>query len=82
MLLNLILLYASGEEQVALFLIALSLALLVGWWGSKRRIGFGWAFLLALINLFIGIIAVLCSSKKDKVHFSEVKKEDIERNTK
>ena len=33
---------------------------------STRKIGFGWAFGLSLINLFIGIIAVLCSKKIEK----------------
>lgn len=50
-------------EQVFLFIIASSLALFVGIWGSTRRIGFGLAFGLSLINIFIGIIAVACSNK-------------------
>lgn len=53
-------------EKVFLFIIAISLALLVGKWGSSRKIGFGWAFGLSLFNLFIGIIAVACSKKKEK----------------
>lgn len=52
-------------EQAFLFIIALSLALLVGKWGSTRKIGFGWAFFLSLFNIFIGIIAVACSKKLD-----------------
>lgn len=52
-------------EQAFLFIIAISLALLVGKWGSTRKIGFGWAFGLSLFNLFIGIIAVACSKKKE-----------------
>lgn len=52
-------------EQAFLFIIAISLALLVGKWGSTRKIGFGWAFGLSLINLLIGIIAVACSKKKE-----------------
>lgn len=51
-------------EQAFFFLIAISLALLVGLWGSKRKIGFGWAFGLSVLNLIIGIIAVACSKKK------------------
>lgn len=50
-------------EQVFLFIIAISLALLVGKWGSTRKIGFGRAFGLSLFNLLIGIIAVACSKK-------------------
>lgn len=51
-------------DQLFLFVIALSLAFLVGKWGESRKIGFGWAFGLSLINLFVGIIAVACSKKK------------------
>lgn len=52
-------------EQFLVLIIAVSLALLVGKWGSTRKIGFGWAFGLSLFNLFLGIIAVACSKKKD-----------------
>lgn len=52
-------------DSAFLFIIAISLAFLVGKWGSTRKIGFGWAFGLSLFNLFIGIIAVACSKKKD-----------------
>lgn len=52
-------------DQVFLFIIAISLALLVGKWGSTRKIGFGWAFGLSLFNLIIGIIVVACSKKKE-----------------
>ena len=50
-------------ESLFFFIIAIALAYAVGCWGSTRKIGFGWAFGLSLINLFIGIIAVLCSKK-------------------
>lgn len=53
-------------ERAFFFIIAISLALLVGKWGSTRKIGFWWAFCLSFINLFIGIIAVACSKKKEK----------------
>ena len=53
-------------ERLFLLFIAVSLAFAVGCWGSTRKIGFGWAFGLSLINLFIGIIAVLCSKKIEK----------------
>lgn len=50
-------------ERAVLLLIALGLALAVGYWGSKRKIGFGFAFFLSLLNIFVGIIAVACSKK-------------------
>ena len=53
-------------ESLFFFVIAVALAYAVGCWGSTRKIGFGWAFGLSLINLFIGIIAVACSKKKVK----------------
>lgn len=53
-------------ESIFFFVIAVALAYAVGCWGSTRKIGFGWAFGLSLINLFIGIIAVACSKKKEK----------------
>lgn len=52
-------------ERLFFLCIALSLAALVGKWGSTRKIGFGWAFGLSVINLFVGIIAVACSKKLD-----------------
>ena len=53
-------------EKIFILFIAISLALLVGKWGSTKKIGFGWAFGLSIFNLIIGIIAVACSKKKDK----------------
>ena len=53
-------------ESLLFFVISVALAYAVGCWGSTRKIGFGWAFGLSLINLFIGIIAVACSKKKEK----------------
>ena len=53
-------------ESLFFFVIAVALAYAVGCWGSTRKIGFGWEFGLSLINLFIGIIAVACSKKKEK----------------
>ncbi len=58
-------------EQLFLLFIAVSLAFAVGCWGRTRKIGFGWAFALSLINVFIGIVAVLFSKKKDSVDFVE-----------
>ena len=31
--------------------------------GSKRKIGFGWALVISLLNVVIGLIVVLCSKK-------------------
>ncbi len=57
-------------ERVFFLVIAVSLAFAVGCWGRTRKIGFGWAFALSLLNLLIGIIAVAFSKKlendKDK----------------
>ena len=38
-------------DKVFFFIVALMLALLVGMWGNTRKIGFGWAFGLSLLNL-------------------------------
>lgn len=53
-------------ERLFLLIIAVSLAYAVGCWGRTRKIGFGWAFGLSLINIFVGIIAVACSKRIDK----------------
>lgn len=50
-------------EQVFFLIIAIALAYAVGCWGRTRKIGFGWAFGLSLINILIGIIAVAFSKK-------------------
>ena len=62
-------------ERLFLLVIAVSLAYAVGRWGRTRKIGFGWAFGLSLINIFIGIIAVALSKKKDDVDFVEMNKD-------
>lgn len=54
-------------EQGILLIIAISLALGVGYLGSKRKIGFGLAFFIALLNVVVGLIAVLCSKKIENV---------------
>lgn len=61
-------------ETAFFFIIAVLLALGVGYLGSKRKIGFGWAFVLALFNLFLGLIVVLCSKRNDALDFEDVKK--------
>lgn len=53
-------------EKLFFFVIAVGLAFCVGLMGRNRKIGFGWAFLLALLNVFLGLIVVLCSKKKSK----------------
>ncbi|MBQ8051085.1 MAG: hypothetical protein IJ197_05860 [Bacteroidaceae bacterium] len=58
-------------EVLLLFVIAISLALAVGCWGSTRKIGFGWAFALSFFNLLIGIIAVACSKKLENEEKSD-----------
>ena len=50
-------------ETLFFLVIAVSLAYAVGCWGKTRKIGFGWAFGLSLVNLLIGIVAVACSKK-------------------
>lgn len=47
-------------------IIAVALAYGVGLLGRDRKIGFGWAFVLSLINVFLGFIVVLCSKKKNE----------------
>lgn len=58
-----------------LLIIAVGLAYGVGCLGRNRKIGFGWAFAFALINVILGLIIVLCSKKKD-VEFVEMNKEE------
>lgn len=55
------------KELESLFFLAISIGLAygVGCLGRKRKIGFGWAFGLSLINLILGLIITLCSKKKD-----------------
>lgn len=63
-------------DQAVLFIIAVALAYGVGCLGRNRKIGFGWAFFLSLINVFLGLIVVLCSKKNSSVDFIDIKKED------
>lgn len=53
-------------ETLVLLIISVLLAYGVGCMGRKRKIGFGLAFFLSLLNLIIGLIAVLCSKKIEK----------------
>ena len=50
-------------EKIILLVIAVSLAYGVGCLGRTRKIGFGLAFAISLLNVVIGLIAVLCSKK-------------------
>lgn len=64
-------------EAIFFFIIAVALAYGVGCLGKNRKIGFGWAFFLSLINVFLGLIVVLCSKKKSNdVDFVDIKKEE------
>lgn len=51
------------EERMMLLVIALALAIGVGFLGRKRKIGFWLAFAISFLNCIIGLIAVLCSKK-------------------
>lgn len=54
-------------EHLFLLFIAVGLAYGVGCLGRTRKIGFGLAFAISLLNVVIGLIAVLCSKKIDNV---------------
>ena len=60
-------------ETIFLLVIAVGLAFGVGCLGRTRKIGFGLAFVISLFNVFIGLVAVLCSKKIENV---EPKKEE------
>jgi len=62
-------------EGILLLVVAVALAYGVGCMGRNRKIGFGWAVFVALINVILGLIIVLCSKKKD-VSFVDMNKED------
>ena len=61
-------------ERIFFFIIAVSLAYGVGCMGRNRRIGFGWAFSLSFLNVFIGLVAVLLSKK---IPLNEINKVEI-----
>ena len=63
-------------ERAFFLIIAVSLAYGVGCMGRKRRIGFGWAFGLQLLNVFIGLIAVLISKKLPQDEIGKVERKD------
>lgn len=63
-------------EKVFFFGLALLLAYGVGCMGRSRKIGFGWAFGLSLLNVFIGLIAVLISDKIPQDEIDEKKENE------
>lgn len=63
-------------ERAFFLIIAVSLAYGVGCMGRKRKIGFGWAFGLSLLNVFIGLIAVLISKKLPQDEIGKVERKD------
>ena len=63
-------------ERAFFLIIAVSLAYGVGCMGRKRRVGFGWAFGLSLLNVFSGLIAVLISKKLPQDEIGKVERKD------
>ncbi|MBO7586254.1 MAG: hypothetical protein J6T13_03625 [Bacteroidales bacterium] len=59
-------------EYILLLIIAVGLAFGVGCLGRTRKIGFGLAFVISLLNVVIGLIAVLCSKKIENVEPKEM----------
>lgn len=65
-------------ERAFFLIIAVTLAFGVGCMGRNRKIGFGWAFGLSLLNVFIGLVAVLLSKKIPSDERNKVEgKEDL-----
>lgn len=65
-------------ERLLFIVIAFAIAFGIGCLGSKRKIGFGLAFGLSLLNAIIGLIAVLCSKKLDKTEKETKKRKEME----
>lgn len=64
-------------ESIFFFVIAVALAYGVGCLGRTRKIGFGWAFFLSLINVILGLIVVLCSKRNSNdIDFVDIKKKE------
>lgn len=61
------------EDRFFLLIIAIGIAYAIGCWGRTRKIGFGWAFGISLVNAIIGIIVVACSKKLTNDEKSERK---------
>lgn len=58
-------------DRLFFIVIAVALAYGVGCLRRNRKIGFGWAFGISLINVIIGLIVVLCSEKKTPEELEE-----------
>lgn len=58
-------------DRLFFIVITVTLAYGVGCLGRNRKIGFGWAFGISLINVIIGLIVVLCSEKKTPEELEE-----------
>lgn len=63
-------------ERALFLIVAVSLAYGVGCMGRNRTIGFGWAFGLSLLNVVIGLVAVLLSKK---IPYDEINKVERKR---
>ena len=63
-------------DKLVLFVIAVAIAYGIGCLGRKRKIGFGWAFGISLINAIIGLIVVLCSKKLDNAEIVARKEQE------
>lgn len=61
-------------SKVFILLLMAIISYGIGSIGSKRKIGFGWAFAFSFfLSPIIGLIIVLCSKKKD-VEFIDIDK--------
>ena len=63
-------------ERAFLLIIAVTLAFGVGCMGRNRKIGFGWAFVLSLLNVFVGLVAVLISKKIPRDEINKVERKE------
>ena len=58
---------------VLLLLFHVITSALVALLGRNRKIGYAWSFVLCLVlSVFIGVIIILFSKKKDEVDFAEI----------
>ncbi len=55
-------------ERLFLLIIAVGLAYGVACLGRTRKIGFGPAFIISLINVIVGLVVVLCSKRIDETN--------------
>jgi hypothetical protein len=63
-------------ERAFFLIIAVTLAFGVGCMGRNRKIGFGWAFVLSLLNVFVGLVAVLISKKIPRDEINKVERKE------